>query len=127
MGSISVIVFRLISLIARYRKHKIAGKIRYDLWRSPNEQNPTIRDMDNLLDNHFGTKSNGIDKIGNWYVLKQLGENVDGCYFTFFIQALMEEMKQREPHHLFENRNQEEMELVAQGNHCRVKVDENPA
>ena len=52
--------------------------------------------MVRLLGRHFGTDRNGFTLVGNWYVLKQLGDNVDEYYYTLFVQALMREVNQRQ-------------------------------
>jgi len=89
--SISMVFFRIISVFGFYRKYKILSKICLD------ELHPVPRDnLVRLLGRHFGTDRNGFTLVGNWYVLKQLGENMDEYYYTLFVQALMRELNQRQ-------------------------------
>jgi len=120
--SISAVFFRIISVFGFYRKYKIVSRICWDEWiYAEDPEDITI----GLLGEHFGTDKNGFTLVGNWHVLKQLGDNVDEYYYTLFVQALMTELRHRRKRSEAENSEVEALltKHPYQPNHTLVEIE----
>merc|ERR1712110_851571 len=102
--SASVIVNRIRSFSSSNRKRTLAQKWRKSDLASFNwiycknndkyQGESTLEKEEwDILEEHFLD----IDHIGDWYMLKQLGENVDSYYFRLFVKALVVELKPSRP------------------------------
>ena len=84
------VLSRLFSLtVAGYRMWSIENKVNFDVWKSRSDS--VKKEFRRTFYRHF--HSCFCTKIGDWFMLNQIGKNVDSYYFTLFVQALWAELK----------------------------------